>query len=226
MIREKGGVEADRIKSDPKFQRTRENMSEFGYSGRMGKYIRNAFKPMLNRSADNRFASRLVRNIMDVLKTDTTSVRGARNLLAGDVALLQGLEFNARVPLSVVFTIPHIVGVDRVSGAVTAELSSFIPENQVLFPSGATHCKAVLAAATIDFATGTFSMTSDEGVAFTNGADELPGSSLSCTVAANTTLPVFVVLCAFFYQEVNNKQYMLRSGSFNAISLIKVDNIA
>ncbi|GGH58384.1 hypothetical protein HNQ91_000413 [Filimonas zeae] len=226
MIREKGGIEGDRIKTDPRFQRTRENMTEFGYSGRMGKMIRNAFKPMLNRSTDNRFTGRLVRNIMDVLKTDETSVRGKRNLLAGDVTLLQGLEFNARVPLSVVFTIPFSVAVDRVTGAVTAEITNFIPENQVLFPHGATHCKPVLAAATIDFATGAVNMTSNEGAPFTNGADEMPASSLSCNVSANTTLPVFVVLCAFFYQEVNGTLYMLRSGGFNAISLIKVDAIA
>jgi hypothetical protein len=33
LAREKGGVDGDRIKNDPAFQRTRENGSEFGRAG-------------------------------------------------------------------------------------------------------------------------------------------------------------------------------------------------
>ncbi|HEY0092582.1 MAG TPA: hypothetical protein VGB43_08860, partial [Flavobacterium sp.] len=36
LAREKGGIEASRIASDPAFQRTRENGSEFGRAGRAG----------------------------------------------------------------------------------------------------------------------------------------------------------------------------------------------
>ena len=37
LAREKGGVDASRIKNDPAFQRTRENGSEFGRAGKAGK---------------------------------------------------------------------------------------------------------------------------------------------------------------------------------------------
>lgn len=35
LAREKGGIDASRIKSDPAFQRTRENGSEFGRAGKI-----------------------------------------------------------------------------------------------------------------------------------------------------------------------------------------------
>ena len=37
LAREKGGIDASRIASDPAFQRTRENGSEFGRAGKAGK---------------------------------------------------------------------------------------------------------------------------------------------------------------------------------------------
>ena len=38
----KGGVEADRIKNDPAFVRTRENGAEFGSSAQSGKLLRDS----------------------------------------------------------------------------------------------------------------------------------------------------------------------------------------
>lgn len=44
LAREKGGVDGQRIASDPAFQRTRENGKEFGNAGRNGKVLRNALR--------------------------------------------------------------------------------------------------------------------------------------------------------------------------------------
>ena len=42
MAREKGGISAERMRTDPAFQRTRENMAEFGRAGKAGKVLRNS----------------------------------------------------------------------------------------------------------------------------------------------------------------------------------------
>ncbi len=44
LVRTKGGVSADRINSDPTFQRTRENNAEFGMSAGAGKAVENSSK--------------------------------------------------------------------------------------------------------------------------------------------------------------------------------------
>ncbi|OIQ38699.1 MAG: hypothetical protein BM563_05430 [Bacteroidetes bacterium MedPE-SWsnd-G1] len=43
LIRTTGGVEKSRIEKDPAFKRTRENMSEFGGSAKVGKAFRMGF---------------------------------------------------------------------------------------------------------------------------------------------------------------------------------------
>jgi hypothetical protein len=62
LAREKGGVDANRIATDPNFQRTRENGSEFGRAGKAGKVLRNSLRVLLQSSSDNRMVSRLTKN--------------------------------------------------------------------------------------------------------------------------------------------------------------------
>ncbi len=43
LSREKGGVDAERIKNDPAFERTRENGAVFGSAAKSGKLVRDNF---------------------------------------------------------------------------------------------------------------------------------------------------------------------------------------
>ena len=61
LARTKGGVEADRIRSDPAFQRTRENGQEFGKAGKAGRLLRTSLRQYLQNAADSRMVSRLTR---------------------------------------------------------------------------------------------------------------------------------------------------------------------
>ena len=54
LAREKGGVDATRIKNDPAFARTRENGQEFGMAAKSGKIVRDAFRPLMMRASDGR----------------------------------------------------------------------------------------------------------------------------------------------------------------------------
>jgi len=64
LAREKGGVGANRIATDPAFQRTRENGAEFGRAGKAGKVLRNALRSLLQNTSDSRMISRLTREMM------------------------------------------------------------------------------------------------------------------------------------------------------------------
>ena len=52
MVREKGGISAQRMATDPAFVRTRENQAEFGRAGKAGKVFRSAFRTLLQNAAD------------------------------------------------------------------------------------------------------------------------------------------------------------------------------
>ncbi len=67
LAREKGGVDAERIKNDPNFERTRENGAEFGRAGAAGKLLRTSLRALLVNIADSRMTSRLTREMVKVL---------------------------------------------------------------------------------------------------------------------------------------------------------------
>ncbi|WP_197428779.1 hypothetical protein [Phnomibacter ginsenosidimutans] len=46
--------------------------------------------------------------------------------------------------------------------------------------------------------------------------------TLSNTVTAASTKPLFLVLGIEFYQEVNGSMYSLKNGTYNALALVKV----
>ncbi|RYD71675.1 MAG: hypothetical protein EOP53_23260, partial [Sphingobacteriales bacterium] len=52
QARTKGGVSAERIATDPRYQRTRENGAEFGRAAKAGKLFRTAFKTLTSQLAD------------------------------------------------------------------------------------------------------------------------------------------------------------------------------
>lgn len=223
MVRSRGGIDAERIKTDPKFQRTRENGAEFGRAGATGRVIRRAFKNVLKQSADDRVVSRLLTTVKDVMKTDIVSGRGLRTILNSDVALLEGFNFNSQAVLENIFTGTFRTTINRVTGSAVLEVDAFVPDKDVKFPTAATHCKLVAAGGVIDFATGEASVLTSEG-------DDNPLSNVSTAestfafpIPVNTTLPVFIVLAIEFYQEFNGSLYLLKNGGFNGVSIVKVD---
>src|SRR6478672_4416822 len=141
VAREKGGVEASRIASDPAFQRTRENGAEFGRAGKAGKMLRTALNGMLINSADSRMVGRLTQRMVKVIQADLVNERGLRNVIDGEAELLTGFEFNINGKLSTTLYAPITAGIDRPTGNITLNVDPFVPINMVSAPGGATHFK-------------------------------------------------------------------------------------
>jgi hypothetical protein len=223
MAREKGGVDGTRIATDPAFQRTRENGAEFGRAGRGSKILRDALRVIIQNAKDRRVVSRLTTEMVKVLQTDTVNVRGERSVAGGDLAMLQGFEFNVNAPLGTTFYAPFTTTVNRVAGTCDVSLPAFLPSNLVAAPSGATHFKIVSAGAEVDFEGETFKADTQESEVLPWDPTLTPVISLSNALSPNSTLPVFLLLGIQFYQEVNNVQYALKNGAFNSLQIVKVD---
>ena len=131
LAREKGGIEASRIASDPAFQRTRENGSEFGRAGKAGKLLRTALRPLLLNSADGRMVSRLTQQMVKVIQMDAVSERGLRNVIDGEIELVLGFEFNIRGKLGTSLFAPFTSAIDRVAGTLDVSIPSFVPANMI-----------------------------------------------------------------------------------------------
>lgn len=222
LVREKGGLDAKRIASDPAFQRTRENNAEFGKAGKATKLLRNALRSFSQNASDSKVGSRLTKEMMRVIKADGVNPRGQRNVIDGEAELLQDFDFNVQGKLSTTLYAPYTAAINRVTGALSVEVPAFVPENMLAAPAGVTHFKFNLAGTEIDFEGNKF-------VVETQSTPELPWDnvvtnaiSLSASVTANSTHPLFLVFGVEFYQEVNGSMYPLKNGAFNSLCLVKV----
>ena len=223
LARTKGGVDASRIANDPAFQRTRENGSEFGRAGKGGKLLRNAIRILLQKSKDKRVTSRLTKDLVAIVKTDTTNERGLRTIQDGDLSLLENFEFNIKGKLGSTLYAAFVEAFDRVSGDATLDIAAFSPIIRVAAPTGTTHFKVVMGASELDFENESSTFENDETAILPYTAPNTAAIALTASLTANSILPVIQVLGIEFYQEVNGQMYELRNGAFNALAIVIVD---
>lgn len=223
LLREKGGVTAERIKTDPAFELTRQNMSEFGYAGNAGKLIRYALNTLVSRAGDEKLISRLVKKIRGLMQTDTVSLRGERKLTKQNVTALANFEFNDGAPFEFVFKKPVTTTVDRAKGTVSLAIASFIAKNNIEAPTGSTHFKLVAAAAFIDFANNKRSTVYTESDLFEINYQEVTPDPLGIAVATNTDLPLFVAIGIEFSQKSGGNMYQMKSADVSAAKILVVD---
>lgn len=223
LARERSGITKDRVATDPAFQRTRENGAEFGRAGKGGKLLRTALRSLLQNTSSRGMIARLTKEMMRVIKADETSARGLRNVIDGEAGLLEGFEFNEEGKLTSTFFAPFTTGIDRVTGALSVTVPSFIPINMIAAPGGTTHYKIIFAGAEIDFENDSYvSNESTSGLLPWNDAPSAVLTLLS-NVTANSTHPLFIVFGIEFYQEVNGGSYSLKNGAYNALQIVKVE---
>jgi hypothetical protein len=224
LAKEKSGVPAERIASDPAFQRTRENGAEFGRAGKGGKVLRNAIRGLLQNARDSRMVSRLTKEMLKVIQFETVNLRGERSLVDAQTETLEGFDFNINAKLGTTLYAPFTAAIDRVTGAQTVNLPAFIPQNMISAPSGASHFKIVSAGTEVNFQDEKF-------VSVTSATAILPWNSVPTAVInlanalpAASNYHLFLVVGIEFYQEVNGVMYPLKNGAFNPLNLVKVDS--
>jgi hypothetical protein len=224
LAREKGGIDKERMKNDPAFQRTRENGAEFGRAGKAGRLLRTSVRPLLLKAADGRVASRMTREMVKVVKSDTSNNRGERKVTEGDVLLLKGFEFNQNGKLNATMYAPFSAAIDRASGEATVNIPGFIPQNTFAAPGGATHMRLIVAASKVDFEEEAFDMDTDESSDIAIGPQSESAINLTATVPTTGDFPIFLLFGVEFLQEVNGTMYPLKNGAFNALALVEIDN--
>jgi hypothetical protein len=223
MAREKGGVDANRIKNDPAFVRTRENGAEFGRAGKGSKLLRQTFRLLLQNTKDRRVVSRLTTEMLKVIQSDTVNERGQRTAVAGMTELLQGFDFNSQAPLTGTLYAPYTATIDRATGDLTVSVPSFTPSNDIVAPAGTTHFKVVSGGGEIDFDNEVSIVDIKESAILPWSSNATAALNLANSVTANSTHPLFLLLGIQFYQEVNGNYYPLKNGAYNTLAVVKVN---
>ena len=222
LAREKGGIDAARIATDPAFQRTRENGAEFGRAGKAGKVLRNAVRGLLQNASDSKMVGRLTREMMKVIQADATNPRGLRNVIDGEAELLLDFDFNIGGKLTATLYAPFTSTINRVTGVLSADIPSFVPANMLAAPTGATHYRIHSAGVEIDFEQNNYVVETGLGAALPLDTEASQPTVLTHQLPANSTHPLFLLLGLDFLQEVNGTMYPLKNGSFNALSIVNI----
>ncbi len=222
MAREKGGISAERMRTDPAFQRTRENMAEFGRAGKAGKVLRNSVQALLRTAGDRLMVSRLTKEMVKVIQLDATNPRGQRNVIDGEAELLQGFDFNIHGKLNTSFGAPFVSSLDRVLGTANIDIAPFTPTDSVIAPAGSTHYKLVSAGSDVNFEAETYTSDRTESGILPIDAVMTAPIALHNTLPPASTNPLFLLFGINFYQEVNGTFYELKNGSYNALQLVQV----
>ena len=223
LARKRTGVTGDRFKTDPKFQRIRENAAEFTRAGQATRLIRSAFRTALLNVADNRVTSRLVATMLKVIHTDPLSARGERHAANGEIGLLQDFDFNEGASLKTTFRAPYAAVIDRAAGTMVVDIPAFSPAEMIAIPAGVTHFRLKAGGAEIDFAGDTHSVAISESEALPLVSAPQGPLQLAQAVTPASTNHLILTFGIEFLQLVNGIHYPLKSGSFNAMAIVKVD---
>jgi len=222
LVKTKSSISKQRIMTDPNFQRTRENGSEFGSAASAGKLLRAAIRALLLTTSDNRITSRVTKVMTIVKNYDATSARGLRNVgvaisQAAAKAELKDFDFNIDSPLSSTLFKPFAI--NATTGVIT--IAGLVPSTDISFPIGATHVTVRGGWVKIDFAgnKAEIQLTNATNMAISNTATSVTLTPLAVPAVVGTGL---FLLAVEFFQLVNAVQYTLKNGSYNSLSIIQV----
>ncbi len=234
-----GGPSGDQILSAPEFERTRENMNEFGGCATAGKSIRVGLSQVIKQMSDPQMTGRLTGVLKKINLEDQTEARGYRAILISqERQYLTCFAFDKNVSLEGVFTAPYTLSNTAQRDSATLTVPAFNPLNLINAPAGATHFRLIVALACVsDFAyndqTGTYEpidAVNNElsNVAYSGYLDLSTDIATSTVVTA--TLPgsptisadASVLFCIGieFFQQVGPNYYLFNSGN-----ALKVANI-
>lgn len=221
FARTKGGVDGERIRTDPRFERTRENGREFQRAVKAGKLLRDAFSERIFLTADRGMSGRLTSALSKVVKSDQESIRGERNVMNGELGILNGFEFNKGANLEGIFLGRYNSQV--ADGIASAELEPFSPSTSIRKPEAATHAQLVMVAGNFNFNELTSSVASAQSDTFDLSEIEQEVVSLNVEVPEVEGGTGLVMLGLTFWQQVNGQLYKLNNGARNALRIVAVE---
>jgi hypothetical protein len=217
------GVSSDKVLNDPAFERTRENMSEFGRAGKAASLVRDLFRDLTAYAKDTELQSRLLTVLKRALNADAVSKRGERTVTNGDQMQLKGFNFNERTSLKSSLFVKCPVTIDRVTGQVTITIPPFVPKTMVKGAAGTTHFRIVAGAGTVNFETEDTNY--DRGSTGDLTWDNLPTapSTIVLDLPPNSPDTILVALGIEYSQQLNGDSYPLKSVQRNATAIVAVN---
>jgi hypothetical protein len=222
-FRTKSKLEGKRLLTDPAFQLTRQNMSEFSKAATAGKILRRELAINLGSTADGTVLTRLFSVLSKVIKSDPVSLRGERSAMKGNQTLLKGFEFNEKSPLSTVLFAKLNSTIDRVTGQSILEIPQIIPAKNISQAAGSTHCRIISVAVAVDFDSGEIQSATASTAIMPFTMVPVPPVNLVTQLEANSTKVLLQAVGVDYLMIVNGVEYPMQNKAFNSIGIVEVN---
>lgn len=140
-----------RVLTDPVFELTRQNNTEFSRAGTANRVLHHAFIPGLRNTAHRYVSGRLTKIMFKILQSDQVNGRGERRVPLGVLSIMEGFNFNRDTSLQDVFRTHYSAVLDRDSMVVTISIPSLISQAMIDTASGANAFMLTAMAASLHF---------------------------------------------------------------------------
>lgn len=219
FARAKNRITKDDFLKRASYAKIRENSNVFGQTAKHGMLIRTAFKGQLRYAKQSDTNNRLTKVIYSIMQTAKRNDGKERDILNGDISLLEGFEFNTARRLSTVLYTRYNVRVDRAEGLVTLALNRFIPESSVKAPKPATDFRLSVGVAELDFATGTVRRSDSMYEEFNLDDNRADNVDLQAAIYQNSPHVIVVTVGIEFFERFNQKTVVIKSA---ALAIVEV----
>lgn len=225
-------ISADRIKKGAEFERTRENMNEFGGCGVITSSFRAGVAPLLSQMADNRMTARVIPLMKKINLEDQSEARGYRAILVSlQGAKLIKFAYNGNLLFRDVVRTPLNLTHAESRESATLQVAPFSPGKVLTVTAGTTHYRFVnvlslLSDFAYDASTGKYepvetTLNEKSVIAYSDyqaiGEDVIDSIDVTATLTGVDGLETAQVACIQsvgieFVQKVGER-YVLFSGS-------------
>lgn len=221
-VRMRGGVDKARIMNDPNFERTRENMSEFGTAAKTAKLIRVQLNNLMRGIADKTVRNRLTSVVHRIIKSDADNRRGERVFMPENSRRLKGFEFNANSSLEFMFGEVLSTSFDRQTGEVSLVIPDFDPRKDVTLLEGATHIRFTLAAVEQTLDPDVVPRPLMQQSEYIQLIDPHVEETIQVSLPADSDKVVYIMVGIETFLKESEIFYPLKNNPYNAMTIVDV----
>jgi hypothetical protein len=223
-VRTKGktGITAEQFKTNPIFDRIRNQSHEFGHCVNKSKVFRLLAVRFNNLAKEGSFAGRVNKLLFEILEEDQTEPKGKRTLanglktLDGQEALLF-FESNKLRPLNKILKIQPIVNPE----IQTVTLSNFNPQAHLDWPEAATHVHICMATANWDFENDTFESCYSEEIIMMKESQK---ETRTLTTEKPSVHQFHITFLCIYFATKEKRKVKLLHRKYNTCTIISYQN--
>lgn len=210
------------MQTKPNYERTRENMAEFGKAANGNKLIRRAFQASIMNAKDRYVSARLTKRLSRIVLTDDMSRRGERFITSKFLRMLEGFNFNHDKPLTHVLYANYEVSIDRFAGMVTISIPVFNPQTMIDGTVDKYDFQLVGAVASIDFNEGSIDCSKRVDHLFNSSDRDTRSFELQIPFPAGFARPLIVALGVEIISSQGPDDWTVMQKKLSALSIVRV----